>query len=76
MTNLQKVRKNRNLSQTQLANKAKVNVRTLQYYEQGAKLIDNAKLDTILRLCMVLNCNIEDILEDPSRINKYYNTPE
>lgn len=72
MTNLQKMRKSKNLSQSELASAAEINVRTLQHYEQGAKLIDNAHLDTIIRLCIVLNCNIEDILEKPEILDRYY----
>lgn len=72
MTNLQKMRKFKNLSQSELASAAEINVRTLQHYEQGAKLIDNAHLDTIIKLCIVLNCNIEDILEKPEILDRYY----
>ncbi len=73
MTNLQKMRKSRNLSQSQLASAANINVRTLQHYEQGAKLIDNAHLNTIIKLCTALNCNIEDILENSDMLDRYYN---
>lgn len=72
MTNLQKMRKTKNLSQSELASAAGINVRTLQHYDQGAKLIDNAHLDTIIKLCIALNCNIEDILENPKILDKYY----
>ena len=37
-------------------------------YEQGAKLIDNAKLQTILKICLALSCKIEDIIEDENII--------
>ncbi len=73
MTNLQKMRKSRNFSQSELARAAKINIRTLQHYEQGAKLIDNARLNTIVKLCTALNCNIEDILENPKMLDSYYN---
>lgn len=73
MTNLQKIRKLRGMSQSKLAASAGINNRTLQHYEQGAKLIDNAHLSTIIKLCIALNCNIEDILENPKLINAYYN---
>lgn len=47
---LQEMRKKAGLSQSQLANKAEINVRTLQYYEQGVKIFDNARIDTILKV--------------------------
>lgn len=72
MTKLQKMRKSKKMSQSKLATLAGINTRTLQHYEQGAKLIDNAHLSTILRLCITLNCNIEDILENPKVMKEYY----
>lgn len=51
------------LSQSKLAELSKVNVRMIQYYEQGAKDINKAQADTILALAKVLNCKMEDLLE-------------
>lgn len=51
------------LSQSRLAELSGVNVRMIQYYEQGAKDINKAQADTILTLAKVLNCNMEDLLE-------------
>lgn len=53
-----------NLSQSQLAEKAGLSLRTLQHYEQGAKEFDHARIDTILKICLVLNCKLEDIIEN------------
>lgn len=53
------------LSQSQFAKKAKMSVRTLQHYEQGSKDFDHARIDTILKACLVLNCSLEDIIENP-----------
>lgn len=61
---LQQVRKLKGLSQSQLANKAGVNVRTLQFYEQGVKDINGAKLKTLLSLAMALDCEVADIVTD------------
>lgn len=36
----------------------------LQYYEQGAKDLSGAKLATLLKLCLALNCTLADILPD------------
>ena len=62
--NLQRLRQAAGLSQSQLASKAGVNTRMLQFYEQGSKDINNAKLSTLLKICAVLNCRLSDILTD------------
>lgn len=36
----------------------------LGYYEQGAKDLSGAKLATLLKLCLALNCTLADILPD------------
>lgn len=63
MTNLQKLRNEKGFSQSQLADLSGVNFRMLQYYEQGAKNIDGAKLETLISLAAALGCSISDILE-------------
>ena len=61
---LKEMRQSKGLSQGQLAEKSKMNVRTLQHYEQGSKNFDHARIDTILRVCLVLNCKLEDIIDN------------
>ena len=61
---LQNARLAAGLSQSQLASAAGLNVRMLQYYEQGAKDLSGAKLATLLKLCLALNCTLADILPD------------
>lgn len=61
---LQTTRTARGLSQSQLAVAAGINTRMLQYYEQGSKDLNSAKLSTLLKLCLALHCNLEDILTD------------
>ena len=53
------------LSQSQLAEKAGVNVRVLQHYEQGTKNFDHARIDILLRYCLALNCKLSDLVENP-----------
>lgn len=67
---LQEKRKEKGLSQSQLANLAGVNVRMIQYYEQDVKDINGAKLNTLLSLANVLDCSISDIVTDPKLIEK------
>lgn len=64
MSKLKTKRMEAGLSQSQLAEKANMNVRTLQHYEQGSKNFDHARIDTILRVCLALKCKIEDIIEN------------
>ncbi len=61
---LQTTRLSKDLSQSQLATAAGINTRMLQYYEQGAKDLSGAKLATLLKLCLALNCKLKDILPD------------
>lgn len=63
MTRLKAMRNKRGLTQKQLAEKAGVSFRVLQNYEQGVKQIDHARLETLLKLCIALDCRIADICE-------------
>ena len=68
MSKLKTKRMEAGLSQSQLAEKTGMNVRTLQHYEQGSKNFDHARMDTIFRVCLALNCKMEDIIENPKYI--------
>lgn len=61
---LKEIRRTKGLSQSQLAKKAGLNIRTLQYYEQGVKSFDRARLTTILKCAIALDCRIDEIIED------------
>ncbi len=61
---LQATRLSKDLSQSQLATVAGINPRVLQTYEQGGRDLSGAKLATLLKLCLALNCKLEDILPD------------
>ena len=65
---LQATRTAQGLSQSQLAAAAGINTRMLQYYEQGSKDLNSAKLSTLLKLCLALHCGLEDILTDGETI--------
>lgn len=62
---LKEMRQSRGLSQSQLAEKTGINVRTIQHYEQGSKIFDHARIDTILKICVALSCQLDDIIENP-----------
>lgn len=66
---LKKMRQIKGLSQSQLAEKADMNVRVLQHYEQGSKVFDHARIDKILRVCLALDCKLEDVIEKQEYID-------
>ena len=61
---LQKLRQAADLSQSQLAEAAGVNVRMYQKFEQGDRDISKAQLSTLLRICKALSCKLSDIVTD------------
>ena len=61
---LREIRKERNLTQKELAQKSGVNFRSLQDYEQGHKKLTSAIGDILLRLSTVLGCTTDDLLLD------------
>ena len=59
---LREIRKNRNLTQRELAQRSGVNFRSLQDYEQGHKKLTSASGDILMRLSTVLGCTAEELL--------------
>lgn len=59
------------LSQSQLAKKSGVKLRVLQHYEQKTKNFDHARIGTILKICLALNCKISDVMEDSGYVSLY-----
>lgn len=68
MTRLKDLRIQKGLSQNELANITGINIGTLRHYEQGSKLIDNAKLETILKCSIALECHFARLLENKETI--------
>ena len=64
MSNLQRIRKERNYTQGQLSYIAKVPVKTIQAYEQWARDINKATGDTLKKIADALDCTIDDLLEE------------
>lgn len=60
------MRKQSRYSQAELAKLSGINLRSIQDYEQGHKLIASAKGETLYRLSQVLGYSIEDILTGSS----------
>lgn len=68
---LQDIRQIRGFTQKCLAEKTNIPIQTIQKYESGYANINNAKLDTLLTLCLVLDCSIEDLLTTPAMKLKF-----
>lgn len=62
-TNLKRIRQIYGISQSELANKSGVNIRSIQMYEQKNKDINKASVQTIYSISKVLGCKIEDLIE-------------
>lgn len=71
MNKLKTKRLGAGLSQSQLAEKADINVRVLQHYEQGSKNFDHARIDKIFRVCLALDCKLEDIIENDEYVELF-----
>lgn len=56
------MRESKGMTQAELAEKAGVNLRMVQNYEQGFKDINKATVLTVLRLAEALGCDVYDIL--------------
>ena len=63
MSNLKEIRLRKGLSQSELSEASGVNLRIIQYYEQGANDINKAQGITLYKIARALNCKIEDLLE-------------
>ncbi|MDY4651512.1 MAG: helix-turn-helix transcriptional regulator, partial [Atopobiaceae bacterium] len=62
-TNLARMRRARGLSQTGLAQKSGVSLRSIQQYEQRKKDISHAQARSVLSLAKALGCTMEELLE-------------
>ena len=71
---LQEIRKNKKLSQSQLAEITNISVRTIQHWECEKRNIDGAALETLCTLADALGCKIYDILESEDLIKKLRKT--
>ena len=69
MRKLKEVRLAKGLTQKQLADSANINIRVLQHYEQGTKNFHHARLDTLLKICLALDCKLADIIENEEYID-------
>lgn len=66
MINLKRIRLDRGYSQSKLAELSGVNLRMIQYYEQGAKDINLAQVITVYNLAQALECSVEELIQRES----------
>jgi DNA-binding Xre family transcriptional regulator len=70
-TKLKALRVSSGLKQKDVAEKAGLKLPVYSQYEQGIRNIDGCKLITLLKICMVLHCNLADIIESPEIVELY-----
>ena len=63
MSNLKRIREEKNITQIKLAEASGVSLRIIQHYEKGVKDITKAQAITLYKLAKALECDIEDLLE-------------
>ena len=63
MTNLQRIRLDRKMSQSQLAKESGVKIRCIQHWEQGDRNINRAAVESVVSMAKALRCDITDLME-------------
>lgn len=63
MNRLKELREAKGWTQKQLAEASGVNLRMVQYYEQGRKDLGKAKITTVVRLATALGCNLAELVK-------------
>ena len=63
-SNLKRIRKSKDLTRQELADKSSISINMIIKYENGERDIDKSTLDTLTKLAIALNVNLVDILED------------
>ena len=62
-TNLRRIRTAYGCTQSELAKRSGVSLRSIQMYEQRNKDVNKASVETVYRLAKILGCTIEDLIE-------------
>ena len=61
---LSAMRRERGMTQQDLAEKANLRIGTLSHYEQGLLDFDHARIDTVINVCCALQCRLRDVMSD------------
>lgn len=71
---LKQMRQEKDLSQSELSRISGISIKNIQAYEQGVKNLNCARPHTLLKLSIVLQCKIQNIISDQdlkNLLNKY-----
>lgn len=63
---LQEIRKSRGFTQVQLAEQTGISKSLIQKLEIGERKIEMCRLDTVIALCMALDCKMQDLADNAS----------
>lgn len=63
-SNLKFFREEKGLSQSQLAEKSGVSLRSIQMFEQGNRDINKAQAITVIQLAEALDCDVYNIINE------------
>ena len=61
---LKELRERTGLSQSKFAKEVGIPLKTLQNYEQGRRSIYSTDINTLLRICHVVGCDLEEFITD------------
>lgn len=70
--NLKYMRESLGITQKELAKRSCINLRTIQNYEQGVNDIGKAGFNKLVKIALVLECNIEDIVPPRPLFKNYF----
>lgn len=68
MAKLKELRAEKGLSQADLSKYIDISIKTIQAYEQGRRELSGAGIDTILKICNCLGCDLKTLFEDEPKI--------
>lgn len=60
---MKKIRIAKSMTQTELSLSSGVSIKSISYYEQYPDKINKASVETLLKICDSLGCEITDIIE-------------
>lgn len=60
---MKRLRVAKGMTQTELSLASNVNIKSIAYYEQYPDRINKASVETLLKICDSLGCEITDIIE-------------
>ena len=64
MSNLKRIRNEKNITREKLGELSGVSYRMIEKYEQGIRDINKAQAETLYKIAKVLECTIEDLIEE------------